>query len=180
VVEQKEFKDALIEFYAREGFCRNQVRCMITNEWHSRNDVIAARIWMIKTREQGLAKFHLEFHDLVSPRNGFLALKSIEEKFDRKQLCFLYHPLEGNGFTVKVLDPSILNTVIDKSKGKLTFGAIDGKRLCHPPGKFPYRRLLGSHARSCYVNARNRGWILDNENFEEYFHLSETASAPDS
>ena len=117
--EQVTFKDGMTKYYKRRSRFpfTNQLQCMVTGEWHGRGDVIAAHIWMSKTRGKGLPKFGLSINDLMSARNGFLVLKDFEEKFDRKQVCFLYRPLTNQGkFTVKVLDPAIRNLTIRKSK----------------------------------------------------------------
>ena len=183
-VEQTAFKNGLIKYYRRNSFVpfSNQLHCMVTSEWHNREDVIASHIWPSKTRGKGLPKFGLSFNDLMNPRNGFLVLKDIEDKFDRKQLCFLYDPLVNPGkYVVKILDPSIRGLIIKKSKGESrTFESIDGAELQHPPGKFPYRRLLGFHARCAYAIAREKNWIPPESIFREYFDISSTASAPDT
>ena len=190
--EQKAFKDDLIKYYRRNSFVPfsfvpfvpfvpQKVRCMVTNEWHHREDVIASHIWPSKTRGKGLPKFGLAISDLTNPRNGFLVLKDIEVKFDRKQLCFLYDPLVTPGkYVVKILDPSIQDLVIRKSKNSRTFQSIDGAELRHPSGKFPYRRLLGFHARCAFAIAREKNWIPPESIFKEYFDISSTASAPDT
>ena len=181
-IEQRTFKDDMIKYYKRSAWWqRNKLRCMVTDQWHTRGDVIACHIWMNKTRGKGLAKFGLAVNDLMDNRNGFLALKDIEDKFDRKQLCFLYSPLTDSGkFLVKVLDPTIRDSVIRNSNPPLTFGNVDGFELQHPSGRFPYRRLLGFHARCSYKNAKEKGWIPADSVFDEYFNISETASAPDT
>jgi hypothetical protein len=115
--EQRSFKDEMIKYYKRNAWSGNKLRCMVTNQWHTQGDVIACHIWMNKTRGKGLVKFGLAVNDLMNTRNGFLALKDIEDKFDRKQLCFLCSPLTDSGkFLVKVLDPnSIRNSVVRNS-----------------------------------------------------------------
>ena len=185
-VEQIGFRNGLIKYYrvgVLRSFFSNGVQCMVTGEWHSRkhNNVIAAHIWMSKTRGKGLPKFGLSDDDLMTPRNGFLALKDIEDKFDRKQLCFLYNPLSTQGkFTVKLLDPAIRPLVIRQSRQGKTFAQIDVIVLQHPQLHFPYRRLLGFHARCSYALARIKGWIAEGAVFAEYFDISETASAPET
>lgn len=37
--------------------------------------------------------------------------------------------------------------------------SVDGKPLCHPEGKYPYRRILGWHAKVSIENAIAQGWI---------------------
>ena len=79
-VEQQEFKNGMIKFYNRGGFFnRNQVQCMMTNEWHRRDHVIAEHIWKHKMHGNGLHKFNLERKDAGSPRNGILMLKDVED-----------------------------------------------------------------------------------------------------
>ena len=182
-IEQTTFKDDMIMYYHRGSVIPfvNQLCCMVTGQWHPRKDVVAGHIWMSKTRGKGLPKFGLSVNDLMSARNGFLVLKDIEDKFDRKQLCFLYSPLTNQGkFTVKILDPTIRNSIIKMSHDSRTFQQIDGVELQHPHQKFPYRRLLGFHARCSYAKAREKGWISADSVFDEYFDISETASAPDT
>jgi hypothetical protein len=155
---------------------------MITNEWHDKSEVIASHIWMSKTRGRGLYKFGLTVNELYDCRNGFLVLKDIEDAFDHKQVCFLYNALSNlPQFVLKVLDPNLLPKVIEVSLAKFTFAEIDGFILQHPPKKFPYRRLLGFHAKCSYKNALKNNWISDEDaqGFVEFCNISETASAPD-
>lgn len=48
-VEQQEFKDGLIKYCIRGGIIdRKKVKCMMTNEWHPRDLVIAEQNWKSK------------------------------------------------------------------------------------------------------------------------------------
>jgi len=154
---------------------------MVTNDWFSANLVIASHIWMTKTRGKGLPKFGLSVTDLNNARNGILILKDIEDAFDKKQVCILYQPfgeVATRVFLIKVLDPGIMgNTITGTSK---TFADIHMTKLHMPNNKFPYRRLLSFHARCSYKRAMDMQWIQTSDVFDEYFHLSETASNPDT
>jgi hypothetical protein len=177
-VEQQEFKDGLIKYYSRGGFfARNQVQCMMTNEWHRRDHVIAEHIWKHKMHGNGLHKFNLERKDAGSPRNGILMLKDIEDAFTVKHVCIVYNSLR-RVFKIKVLNPNIFDTVINHSTK--TFRDIHDTKLCHPKKKFPFRRLLSFHARCAHKVAREKGWITDVEEslFRPFHDLSDTASVP--
>jgi hypothetical protein len=136
---------------------------------------------MSKTKGRGLPKFGLSIADLNNPRNGLLMLKDIENAFDRKQLCFLYQPFGETAeriFLVKVLDPDIKQMTITGTTKNFT--DIDMTHLQVPKNRIPYRRLLSFHARCSFHHAKEIGWIQAHESFDEYFDISETASAPDT
>jgi len=175
--EQQEFKDGLIVFYNRGARFTNQVQCMMTNEWHRRDYVIAEHIWKHKMHGNGLHKFNLERKDAGSPRNGILMLKDIENQFTVKNLCVIYDSTRKK-FIIRVLNPDIMDNVITHSRK--TFRDIHNTKLCHPKKCFPFRRLLSFHARCAYKVAREKGWItVEEENlFEPYHNLSDTASVP--
>jgi hypothetical protein len=179
VTEQKEFKDGLIKYYGRGSYFSNKVRCMVTDEWHRRDWVRAEHIWKFKMKGLGLHKFNLEKRDSASPRNGILMLKALEDEFTIKNICFIYDPLHQN-FKIKVLKPDIMDTVIVNSKTNKTFGDINDSILHHPMNRYPFRRILSFHARCAHKKARENGWITAEEenSFESYFELSETASVP--
>ena len=184
-VEQSDFKKSLIKYYQRGPGTRiwryGKLKCMVTNKWFSADLVIASHIWMTKTRGKGLSRFGLSVADLNNARNGLLMLKDIEDAFDKKQVCILYQPFGAVAtrvFLIKILDPSIMGNTIT---GTLeTFAMINMTQLSMPNNKFPYRRLLSFHARCSYKRARDMGWIEASEVVDEYFHLSETASNPDT
>jgi hypothetical protein len=176
--EQQEFKERLINYYSRRGFFSNKIKCMVTDEWHPMNHVIASHIWKQRTHGAGLQVFLLERSDIISARNGLLLLKSIEERFDIKHLCIIYDPITSE-FRVKVLNPNIMDNTIEFSTK--TFRDIDGSKLQHPKKKYPFRRLLSFHARCAFKFARQSEWISadDEAQFEPYHALSENASVPD-
>jgi hypothetical protein len=181
--EQTEFKDRLIRYYNRRGWwpgLRGELRCMVTNQWHQKNEVAAAHIWAHRTQGEGLGKFHLGRNDVSCKRNGFLVLKDIEKQFDKKYLCFVYNAI-AQTLVVKVLNPALLGRNIEFSNPPITFAGIDGKQLLHPNGKYPFRRLLSFHARCSYKFAKEKGWITAEIEalFEPYHDLSDTASVPD-
>ena len=179
--EQTEFKDGLIKYYRRAGWLRpGRLRCMVTNQWHKRNKVVAAHIWAHRTHGKGLEKFHLSRNDVSSERNGFLVLKDIEKQFDMKYLCFVYNAI-AQTLVVKVLNPDLLGRVIEFSNPSMTFANIDGKQLLHPKYNYPFRRLLSFHARCSYKFAKDKGWISAEmeAQFLPYHDLSDTASVPD-
>jgi hypothetical protein len=179
--EQTEFKASLIKYYDRAGWWhRGKLRCMVTNRWHEKNEVVAAHIWAHRTHGDGLGKFHLNRNDVSCMRNGFLVLKDIEKQFDKKYLCFVYNAIEQK-LVVKVLNPALLGRNIEFSKPPTTFADIDGGQLSHPNGKYPFRRLLSFHARCSYKFAKEKGWITAEieAQFKPYHDLSDTASVPD-
>jgi hypothetical protein len=178
-VEQQEFKERLITFYKCRGWLRrNEIRCMMTGEWHRRDLIIAEHIWKHKMHGKGLHAFRLEVKDTSSPRNGILMLKDVEDQFTVKKVCIVYNAVT-EVFTIKVLDPSILDRTITDSKKK--FRDIHDRQLWHPSNKrIPFRRLMSFHARCAYKFAREKGWIsVDEERlFEPYHDLSDGASSP--
>eukprot|EP01031_Cornospumella_fuschlensis_P028170 gene28170-34018_t len=177
-VEQQEFKERLIKYYKCRSFWKgDKIRCMMTGEWHRRDHVIAEHIWKHKMHGSGLHKFNLERKDTSSPRNGILMLKDVEDQFTVKKVCIVYNATT-RVFTIKVLDPSILDTTITHSTKK--FRDIHNTGLSHPTGRIPFRRLLSFHARCAYKFAREKGWInVDVERlFEPYHDLSDGASIP--
>ena len=178
--EQTEFKETLLDFYDRRGtfFHRGEAKCMVTNEWHSKDLVIAGHIWKSCKHGVGLQRFGLQRSDAASARNGLLMLKDIEDAFDVKDVCFVYNPV-AREFRLRVLKPALLDrTIANSSK---TFREIDNAKLKHRTGKIPYRRLLSFHARCAFKAAKERGWITSEEEaaFQPYHDLSDTASVPD-
>jgi len=73
-----------------------------------------------------MSKFSLTVQDSTSPRNGLLMLKIIEERFDTKDVCFLYDPYKTK-LTLKSLNPDIMNSVVVPS-AKI-FRMLDGALL---------------------------------------------------
>jgi hypothetical protein len=179
VIEQKDFKKRLIKYYDRSSqwYKRGQIKCMMTNEWHPRDLVIAEHIWKHKMHGNGLQKFNLEKADGASPRNGILMLKDIEDQFTIKNVCIVYDSIQ-QVFIIKVLNPNILNNQITHSRK--TFQDIDGTKLNHPKNRIPFRRLLSFHARCAYKYARENNWITPEQEiaFQPFHDLSDTASVP--
>ena len=176
-VEQKEFKTAMIKYYKRGVFYSRKVRCMMTNDLHRRDHVIAEHIWKQKMHGRGLHRFNLKREDACSPRNGILMLKDIEDQFTVKHICILYISTD-QVFVIKVLDPSIMDRNITNSKK--TFRDINNRKLSHPKGCFPFRRLLSFHAKLAFKEAREKGWITEVEesSYQPFHDLSDGASVP--
>ena len=177
-VDQKEFKDSLIKYYRRGGMITDDVKCMMTNEWHKRDFIIAEHIWKQKMHDgRGLCHFNLKQEDASSPRNGILMLKAIEDRFTVKHICLIYISTR-QVFIIKVLDPSIMDRKITNSNKR--FRDINGAKLCHPAGCFPFRRLLSFHAKLALKEAREKGWISEAEesSYQPFHDTSDGTSIP--
>jgi hypothetical protein len=179
--EQTAFKKRLIDYYNRQSYAFLQtpkLKCMILDKYFPPDVVIASHIWKNCMHGVGMPKFGLTGQDSTSPRNGLLMLKIIEERFDIKDVCFLYNPFLKK-LTLKVLNPDIMDTVVVPSAK--TFRMLDGALLRHPRDKFPYRRILNFHAKCAYRRARERQWntVGNNEVVSDYFNLSEGGYMPE-
>lgn len=144
--EQKEFKVSLCTFYDRKPFVedflnRGKLKCMVTSQWLPKNIVIASHIWPHAQHGNDLTKFNLTWPDCSSVRNGLLMVKCIEKRFDWKHLCIIYNSFNSS-FRMKVLNPALMDEVIEGTNPVLTFRSIDNNVLHHPPGNIPFRRLL--------------------------------------
>lgn len=179
IEEQQNFKQALVNYYQRDAG-NNQLYCMVLNRAYDRQHVIASHIWKYCTRGKGLNEFGLKATDINNPRNGLLVAEGIEKAFDIKQLCFLWDPLQ-TCFKLVVLDPSLLNQLVVPSTTQ-KFQDIQSSVLHHPQQNFPYRRILGWHAKMSYEFALEQGWIDSNtfSQFQDYSYLSNPGSLPDS
>jgi hypothetical protein len=182
--EQIDFKNNLIIYYNCGGINTEQIKCMILNKFFDRTLVRAAHIWKSATKGVGLPEFGLKESDINNERNGLLLYESIEKAFDHKQLCFIYNPFSGY-LHVKILCINLKNMfIIDDSQLRMNlnetrkFNDIDGYILILPKDIYPYRRLLNWHARCAYKTAKLNKWIDDNENFEDFFYLSDLVSLP--
>jgi len=178
--ESQSFKQLLETFYQRvDPNDSNRLLCMVLNESHPRQSIIASHIWKYCTLGDGLDVFGLDFSQLNHPRNGMLLAKPIEEAFDTKGVCFMWNPLQKK-IQLCVLDPGLLNKTVDPSAK--TFQDINGAELQHPPNNFPFRRLLSFHAEVSLKHALARNWI-DEEKYKTYTdwndNLSNEASEPE-
>jgi len=176
--EQKEFKEALIDYYQRADPNQpNNLFCMILNRSIQRDQVIASHIWKFATHGEGLEEFGLDKSDVSSPRNGLLLAKPIENAFDSKQVCFCYDPFNKK-LKLEVLDPSIMEAVV---YAQTKFKDINGHYLHHPQDCNPFRRILSWHAKLAFELAKNRNWIDENKFklFVDFADLSTGASIPD-
>ncbi len=71
--------------------------------------------------------------------------EGFEVEFDVKRVCLLIDRIHSQNIVVKVLDPSLLQKLVFPSP-TVTFGDIDGRSICHPLDKLPFRRILDFHA----------------------------------
>ena len=162
--EQQDFKQRLIKYYQRAD-PPNNIFCMVLNKSYPSKQVIAFHIWKSATNGKGMDEFGLKAKDLHSERNGLLLASAIEQAFDVKRVCFQYNPLNKQLILV-VLDPSLLPTLVTPSTTS-TFQSISGRCLQHPNGNYPFRRILGWHAKMSYEHAFEQGWI-DQATFEQF------------
>lgn len=165
--ENMQFRNSLVKYYEL-----SHEKCMVTGE---SGKLKAAHIWpWAQSKHPSLGKLRIEEPDIDSPRNGLLLLTTIELAFDRKDICFLYDPFNVK-FLVNILNPSLKTQQYVDGK---CFGDLAGTFLNLPDGKFPFRRLLNTHARASYRNALLAGWISRDtlQAFEDYAHLSDVAT----
>jgi hypothetical protein len=89
---------------------------------------------------------------------------SIEQAFDRKELCFVYDPFEGK-LVLKILHKCagglmkqmILYRDDQKEYNNYTkFKDIDEKPLNLPEDIYPFRRLLNWHAKDVLMNMQKQ------------------------
>jgi hypothetical protein len=188
------FKDTLVTFYDRgapnhptevgtDGNPLAQIRCMLLDKPIVTHKVCAAHIWR-HSRADDLVLFGLPSTEINNLRNGLLLAKSIEVAFDKKQVCFLYNPFDQK-FYFRVLDPALRQIRIYYPDAKIqndydypdTFGSLDGKALQLPENVFPYKRLLGFHAR-CAFKAAVPKWIKQ-EQYQEFLNQESVVSKAD-
>jgi len=175
--EQDGFKSNLIGFYDRgDGKDDKTLKCMVVNKFFPREQVIAGHLWKRATEGQALDEFGLESDDVDSSRNGLLLMADLEKAFDRKDLCFIYHPTKQQ-ICLFLLNPGLKDTVI--SNTTLTFGEVDGAPL--QGINRPFRRILAWHAKCAIHRAfRVKKWIdrIDSQGYETLLELSEGACFP--
>jgi len=171
--EQAPFKDSLINTYQRAGPLHSsgaqQVLCMVLNKPLVKSKVIASHLWK-HAEAKRISILGLDEDDINDSRNGLLLAKIIEEAFDIKHVCFLYNPIQQT-FTFRVLNPDLLTKRIYTPDPKIqgdhnypdTFASLNNQPLHLPNGVFPYKRVLGFHARCAFKFARRALWITDAE-----------------
>lgn len=121
------------------------------------NHVKNAHIWP-HNNSRGLVLVDLQPSDIDDPKNVLRLHEGIEHYLDRFHLTFV---LSGSDFILKVLDPGIRSlTLKDRNE---TFGDIDGRMLLVPNGCLPWRRLLGTHSVFAYREAREKGWLPEDQ-----------------
>ena len=110
-------------------------------------------------------------------RNGLLLCESIEKAYDRGRVCFVYNPLEGR-FYFRVLDDQLRSEKALPSG--FTLEQLNGRPLCLPPGKIPYRRVLALQGREALYHAKTEyeynASEADEEAIVEALNLSDRVS----
>lgn len=140
-----------VEYYGLGGKRTCQILGRNTN--HVKN----AHIWP-HNNSQGLVLVDLQPSDIDDPRNLLRLHEEIEYYLDRFHLAFV---LSGSDFILKVLDPDIRSLKLkDRSE---TFEDIDGRKLLLPSGNLPWRRLLGTHSVFAHREAREKGWLPEDQ-----------------
>lgn len=176
------FKDNLALYYQCTRPTDSYLKCMVTGAFYPRNEVRASHIVKKSTDGMTMHLYGLPT-DIDHVRNGLLLLEPIEQAFDRKDICFLYHSVAtetapAHSLTVKVLNPNLLTQAMPKSSPygatyPITYGSIDGSVLHLPSSIFPYRRALSMQAKFALSRALNKGWIADDPSIETYFNISD-------
>jgi hypothetical protein len=175
-IESQEFKEALVTYYqcSSPDTTSTDLMCMVTQKMFPRNEVIGSHIVKHATQGTTMHLYGLGATDIDSPRNGFLVLKSIEEAFDRKELCFLYDP-STQTLHLKVLNGLLLDRKLRKDLACMwTFKLVDNLVLKLPVDVFPFRRCLSMHAKLSFSKALSFKWIEHTAVMDTYFELSET------
>jgi len=171
--ENPDFRKELITFYQREDpNNHNNLICMVTNKSLPKEQVIASHIWKAASNGKNLDAFGLPARNVNTERNGFLAVKPIEDAFDDLRVCFVWNAMSLR-LIFHVLDPTLSNVKVHPSLPD-TFRAFHGGPLFCPPNAQPYKRLLGFHARLSFDRALQCGWIsqVDYDQFVDYVALS--------
>ena len=83
--QRAKFRTDLIEAY-EAGHRPGRLICMVSGIECDEKDIAAAHIWPAAANKKILHDFGLHPADARSFRNGFLAVKKIEEAFDRLRL----------------------------------------------------------------------------------------------
>jgi hypothetical protein len=105
--ESETFKNKLVDYYQRRGR-NNSINCMVMNTFYPANEETSSYIVKKSTQGDTMESFGLFHSQIDSERNGLLLLEPIKQAFDRKDLCFLYNPIDRK-LTVKVLNPDLLS-----------------------------------------------------------------------
>lgn len=110
----------------------------------------------------------------------------LTKRLIKKNCAFIYDPFQAK-LVLKVLhrgDDGIMESIIlEKNDQEIynnykKFKNIHGKPLNLPDNVYPFRRLLNWHARCCHQYAKDKKWISESENFEDFFDLSDLVSLP--
>ena len=150
--ESQTVRDEAIRFYGLHS--KNTCQILGTGTKHVQN----AHIWPYNNKEN-LVLCDLYETDIDNPKNVLRLHQDIEYHFDRMHLTFVP---DGDGFTLKILDPAVRASPIRDAKSSQpnTIGALEGKQLTlNPPDGKPWRRLLGTHSILAHLKARKNGNI---------------------
>jgi HNH endonuclease len=142
--------DAALDYY--DLAAKNYCQILGENTKH----VVNAHIWPHHNK-RNLVLVDLQPTDADKPRNILRLHRDIEYHFDHKDVTFIQSG--SDVFCLKVLNPKIgIKTLLGTT---VTFDKIDGRPLCFPREKMPWRRLLSTHSIFAHRFARDMGWLLD-------------------
>lgn len=174
----------------------NMLRCVVTGQFHPQEMVCkGAHLLAIKERK-AMNLIGLKKCDIWDPRNGLCVLRTIDRRFESKELvscvtpsifgtylmlsCQVYMPISGDpdAYRIEVLYDDILPKSLGITVGELngtmdatpaTFAHINGRQLSFTTDVRPFKRVLLLIAFSAFTLA------LDNT---RRAHTLATAAAP--
>eukprot|EP00808_Paulinella_micropora_P019274 g36344.t1 len=153
--ESETERNLVTKYYGLPGRRRCQILTNLSRRAHPH--VVNLHIWP-EHAAASLSYHGLKPENVNSPRNILRVNRSIERKFDNKELTF---ELRENQLRLKVL----INT----------FRQVDGKPLFCPNDSLPFRRLLAAHSIQSHRLARAKGWIADYEQTDAQVQAEELA-----
>ncbi len=127
------------------------IKCQLTQSFFHSSEVTATRLFPKRHADILHTTLGLDADKIDSQRNGLLVCRSIKSAFNRRRVCFIYNALDGR-FYFRVLDAKLRD--VRAVPSTLTFAQLDGRPLCLPAGKLPYRRVLALHAREAIAHAK--------------------------
>ena len=140
-----------VSYYGLQS--RKTCQILGPNTAHVKN----AHIWP-HNNSQWLVLVDLQPSDIDDPRNVLRLHEDIEYYLDRFRLTFV---LSGSDFILTVLDPTIRSLPLkDRSE---TFQDLDGRKLQCPSGSLPWRCLLSTHSILSHREARDLGWLPEDQ-----------------
>ena len=116
-----------------------------------------------KRPESAFHSFDLTIRDVDDMRNTIMMLKSIEQHYEKRDLCFV--PTDNakeHEFQVILMNPKLgkdpLFVYANGKRSEKTFADINKQPFSFPQGKVPFTRILSHHAQCCYAHGINEGW----------------------